>query len=138
MTLLNEIQRTMDGYVAAWRGGDQNAILDSFAPDAVFLPHDGVEPRVGREAMRAFWFRPRPTSGIDAMSFELQDCDDHGDAAIAWGRHALTWWQIEAEGKATYSWKGTVLVALQRKDTRWLMTHLMVDDPAPTRTVSAA
>ena len=131
-----EVRALVDTYADAWRRGDQAAVLDCFAPDAVFLPHDGVRPRVGIDELRAFWFPPGASaSGIERFDFDLRSVVDHGEWAVAWGTRVLRYWQVEGAERATYEWAGTVLLVLERDRDRCRITHFMNDDPPVRRAV---
>jgi len=130
--LTSDLRSVIDMYVAAWRRGDADAVLALFAPDAVILPHDGVAPRVGRDALRAFWFpATRAPTGIDEFTFDIRDIAERGDTTVAWGARRLVYWS-ELEGRrTTYTFNGTFLIVLGRRGSSWLITHFMWDDPAP-------
>lgn len=128
----DEIRALIDAYAAAWRRGDADAVLSLFAPDAVILPHDGVAPRVGHDAMRAFWFGPsRAPWGIDEFRFDLAGSTLRGDTAVAWGSRVLRYWQEHEGARTTYRFSGTVLIVLARHGNAWQITHFMWDDPPP-------
>jgi ketosteroid isomerase-like protein len=132
-----EIASVIDRYVDAWRRSDADGVMALFASDAVLMPHDGLEPRVGHEAIRGFWFSPaRAASGIDEFRFDLQGTTEHPRHALTWGKRVLQYWQGTGADKVTYRWTGTVLIALQRRDASWEITHFMWDDPPPERVTS--
>ena len=129
-----EIASVIDRYIDAWRRGDADGVMRLFARDAVLMPHDGIEPRIGHEAIRAFWFTPsRAVSGIDEFRFDLRGTTQFQHHALTWGSRVLQYWQGIGADKVTYRWTGTVLIALQRRDTSWEITHFMWDDPPPER-----
>ena len=108
--------------------------MSLLASDAVILPHDGLEPRVGHAAIREFWFSPaRAVSGIDEFRFDLTSTTEHQDHALTWGKRVLQYWQGSGAEKVTYRWAGTVLIALRRRDASWEITHFMWDDPPAER-----
>lgn len=125
-----EFRLIIDAYTAAWRRGDADAVMALLAPDAVILPHDGVSPRVGQDAIRQFWFgTSRGSSGIDDFRFDIRDISERGDTAVAWGARTLRYWS-EVDGKrVTYLFDGTVLIVFGRREGSWRITHFMWDDP---------
>jgi len=131
-----EIAAVIDRYVAAWRRGDADGVMALIATDAVILPHDGLEPRVGHDAIRQFWFSPsRGVTGIDEFRFDLRGTTVRGDGALTWGKRVLQYWQGAGAEKVTYRWAGTVLIALRRREGSWEITHFMWDDPPAVRRV---
>ena len=132
--MTKEIASVIERYVAAWRRGDAEGVMGLLASDAVILPHDGLEPRVGHAAIRDFWFAPsRAVSGIDEFRFDLQGTTEHQGRALTWGTRVLQYWQGAGADKVTHRWTGTVLIALQRRGESWEITHFMWDDPPPER-----
>jgi ketosteroid isomerase-like protein len=129
-----EIASIIDRYVAAWRAGDADGVMALLAADAVILPHDGLQPRVGHAAIREFWFSPaRGVTGIDEFRFDLMGTTVRGDDAVTWGKRVLQYWQGAGADKVTYRWTGTVLIALRRRAESWEITHFMWDDPPAER-----
>ena len=55
-------------FAAGWLHNSRSEVMSLFTPDAVFIPHDGVKPHVGKAAIEAFWF---PRVALQARSRHL-------------------------------------------------------------------
>src|SRR5512136_556426 len=55
----DEIRAVVDAYVAASNANDKAAVLELFAPDAVWFDPVGQPPHSGREAIAAFYDQAR-------------------------------------------------------------------------------
>ena len=63
-----------DGYVKAWMRNDRAGVMGFMAPEAVFIPHDGVRPHIGRAKIDEFWFPGGNPVGV------VRACpDNHGN-----------------------------------------------------------
>jgi len=51
----NRTRGAVEAYVRAWAENDRAALLDVFAPDAIWIDPVGTPPYVGREAIGTFW-----------------------------------------------------------------------------------
>ena len=49
------IRAIHESYRRAWLAGDAQGVRNTFTDDAVLLPHHGVQPVVGMEAIKQFW-----------------------------------------------------------------------------------
>jgi len=66
-----------DGFVKGWMDNDRQAVMSSFSKDAVFIPHDGVRPKVGYAEIDQFWFPHGKASGvIPAFTHAISSCND--------------------------------------------------------------
>jgi ketosteroid isomerase-like protein len=79
----DDVQRWLDGYVAAWHSYDADAIGALFAADATYRYHPWDEPVVGREAIVADWRGDRDAAGTWEAQYEPYTLD--GDRAVAIG-----------------------------------------------------
>jgi hypothetical protein len=105
--------------------------MSPFTPDAVFIPHDGVKPHIGRAAIDRFWFPPAGTAGtVPAFTMTVEGVSGDTRHAIVWGKSDLHW-QDKANA---YHWPGFYLMAAERRNRKWLVTHLMSSDEQPTKT----
>lgn len=117
-----------DGYVKAWVANDRDGVMGVMAPEAVFIPHDGVQPRVGASKIDEFWFPngkavgvvPAYTQTVTAIS------GDHSRATM-YGRFDLTW----QNATQRYNWLGNWLIVARKDNGRWLVTHMMASDADP-------
>jgi hypothetical protein len=57
------VQRWLDGYVAAWRSYDADAIRALFAADVSYAYHPWDEPLRGPDAVAASWLEDRDEPG---------------------------------------------------------------------------
>ena len=119
-------------YVAGWVANDRDAVMGVMAPEAVFIPHDGVPPRIGYQAIDAFWFPEGKAVGVvPAYTQTVTAVDGGGGRATLYGRFDLTW-QNE---KQRFNWIGNFLIAARKdQNDRWLVTHMMASDEDPVVT----
>ena len=118
-------------YCAAWLGNDEAAVLALFTKDAVLLPHHGLEPVVGEDAIRAFWFpKGGPPTRVTRLTQTVDEVGGSGDFAYLRGHSAVSWVAGTGDGAKTASNAGTFLNILRRQpDGSWRITHQMWDDP---------
>ena len=117
-----------DGFVKGWMDNVRQAVMSSFSKDAVFIPHDGVRPKVGYAEIGQFWFPHGKASGvIPAFTHAISDISGADDHAVIYGRSDLTL-QDETE---RYHWIGNFLFVAHKDKGRWIFTHLMSSDEQP-------
>jgi uncharacterized protein (TIGR02246 family) len=118
-------------FTAGWLHNSREEVMSLFARDAVFIPHDGVKPHIGKAAIQQFWFPPTGAAGaVTAFNKSVESISGEGGHAILWGKSELRW-----QDKTTaYHWLGYYLMAVERRKGRWLITHLMSSDEQPTKT----
>ena len=120
-----------DRFVAGWLANDRRAVMGDIAPEAVFIPHDGVKPKVGYKAIDAFWFPNGKAVGkVAAFKHNISAIDGSGDRAVFYGRSDLTW----QDNKQRYHWIGNFLFSARKERGRWLVTHMMSSDEPPVVT----
>jgi ketosteroid isomerase-like protein len=61
--LTPEPARSLESFAQAWTGGDIDAFVSHWTPDAIFWPPDGAELR-GREAIREWAIRLGQTANL--------------------------------------------------------------------------
>ena len=61
--LTPELARSLESFAQAWTGGDLDAFLSHWTPDAIFWPPDGAELR-GREAIREWAIQLGETANL--------------------------------------------------------------------------
>ncbi len=130
------IRRVVATYAAAWRANDEPAALALIARNAVLVPHHGLEPVSGENALRAFW-SPKDAPGATVARL-AQHIDEVGGAcglAYASARLTVGWTSGKGADAKTWATTGTLLTLLRKQgDGSWLITRLMWDDtPAPSR-----
>jgi uncharacterized protein (TIGR02246 family) len=123
-----------DAYRRAWLANDSEGVMRLFAPDAVLMPHHGLQPVVRAEQIRAFWFAPGPATTITRLDLQLDDIAVRDDTGLVRGRSEVEW-TVARDGEVE-RWRnaGTFLTVLRRgPDGAWLITHHMWDDPPNQR-----
>jgi uncharacterized protein (TIGR02246 family) len=131
-----KVRAVLEQYRSAWLRNDAQAVLRLFTDDAVLLPHHGVEPVVGIEAARAFWFPTGgPSTTITEFALTVDETGGSCDIAFARGHSRLAWITGEGAAARRSTNAGTWLTLLRRQaDGSWRITHQMWDDPpAQTR-----
>jgi len=125
-----EIRSIPRRFTTDWERNDKREILRLFAPDAVFIPHDGVRPHRGRRAISQFWFPAHgPAGTVTSFTMTVEGVSGSSERAIVWGKSNLQW-----QDKTTaYRWPGYYLMGVTRDHGRWLITHLMSSDEQPTK-----
>lgn len=121
-------------YRTAWLEGDAARVKSLFLADAVFLPHHGLEPVVGLEALSAFWWPPGGTP-FRILRFDLETTriEGAGDLAYAWGRQVLEWSQADAQGERRLRTRGNHLTVFRRTPAGWRIELQMSDDEPTER-----
>ena len=122
-------------FTAGWMHNSRDEVMNLFTPDAVFIPHDGVKPHIGRAAIEQFWFPPAgPAGKVTAFTMTAEGVSGDADHAIVWGKSDLHW-QNE---QTAYHWPGYYLMSVQRKGRKWRVTYLVSSDEQPTSRPLAA
>ena len=128
-----EIVRIREQWVQHWNAGQLQAVLQSYAPDAVLLPANG-QRMTGREAI-ARYFQQVMDSGVRTLSLESVACETAGILAYESGRLKYTTGsaaptqpnQVSPSAAARPPGRqveGNYLVVLRReKDGRWLIVQ---------------
>ena len=126
---IEQVKAAHQAYVEAWLSNDPKAIMATLTDDAILMPHHGVAPVVGKDAIQAFWFPPdAPPTKVTRIVNSVTEVDGQGDLAFVWGRSELV---FEYDGK-TYSNEGNYLSILRRGDDgRWRISRRMWNDPVP-------
>ena len=125
------IRQLHEDYRIAWLANDGAAVRKVFTNDAVLLPHHGLEPVVGMEAIKRFWW-PQDSSPTTITRFEVAYDEIGGCGTIAYARgRSDVEWIIEDQGKPTRFHNAGTFLTLFRKlpDGVWKISHRMWDDP---------
>ena len=88
MPTSEQIRATVDGYVAAYKANDRDALLALFAPDAEWIDPVGTPMHRGREGVAAFWDSTRAL--VDSIVLEpihVHVCGD--EAALVMEIHSV-------------------------------------------------
>ena len=127
-----QIRRLVEGWMAATRAGDVEAVLDLIADDAVFLV-------AGRPPMRKpeFAAAARAQSGANAPRIdgrsEIQEIRVAGDWAFLWSR--LTVVATPRNGEPPIERSGHTLTVLRKEGGRWKLARdaNLLAGPSPER-----
>ena len=116
-------------YAKAWIANDRAGVMAPWARDGVFIPHDGVQPRIGYEDLDAFWFPGGKAVGtVPAYKQTITAITGNGSSATLYGRFDLTW----QNNVKRFNWIGNWLIVARKDDGRWKITHMMANDADPT------
>jgi uncharacterized protein (TIGR02246 family) len=127
-----KVRGILEAYRSAWLANDADAVLRLFAEDAVLMPHHGVEPVVGKQAARAFWFPGGPPTTITAFTLTIDQIDGGCEVAYVRGRSKIEWTTGTGPEAKRSANAGTNLTVLRRqKDGSWRVAVMMWDDPPP-------
>jgi uncharacterized protein (TIGR02246 family) len=128
-----KVRAVLDDYRRAWLANDADAVLRLFTRDAVLMPHHGVEPVVGIDAARAFWFpKDSPPVTITELAMTVDQVGGSCDIAFARGHSRVSWTTGKGAQATKSSNAGTNLTLFRKEaDGTWRITHQMWDDPPP-------
>ena len=126
------VKAVIESYRTSWLADDTEGVLKIFTDDAVLLPHHGVAPVVGRQALKDFWW-PAGTSRVKLNKLDITVDEVGGDCQLAYvrGHDAISWTVEEGGTQKTYVNSGTYLNILRKMpEGTWRISHHMWDDPA--------
>jgi uncharacterized protein (TIGR02246 family) len=121
----------VDSYVAAWRANDAARVCANFTPDAVLMPHHGVEPVVGMEAIKKFWWPPSPPTTVTRFENTADEIAGTADMAFVRGHFVLEYASGSPGQEKRFKNAGTFVMLMRKRAGEWLITHHMWDDPPP-------
>jgi len=128
---VSAIRALLERYRTGWLANNADAVRGCFTVDAVLLPHHGLQPVVGMAAINEFWF-PESSTKTTITKF-VQTIDEvGGEGGLAFVRGtSKVGWTVEADGKLQHWRNGGNFLAILKKraDGKWLMSHLIWDDP---------
>lgn len=117
-------------YVNAWLANDPERVGNLLTEDVVLLPHHGVMPRVGKDAVMGWWF-PSGEVVAPVTRYELahdESVEGCGDMAIVRGRTVIL--EYEYEGTTFSNADGNFLTVFRRgEDGAWRISHRIWNDP---------
>ncbi len=124
---LEAVKAAQQAYVDAWLANDADAVMATLTDDAIMIPHHGVDPIVGTEAIRQFWFPPdAPPTVVTHLTNSITGLEGVSGQAIVWGRSDLA---FEYDG-VTYSNAGNYLSVLRKgADGSWRIARRIWNDP---------
>ena len=119
--------RALDqAYATAWMSGDAGGVMALFTEDATLVPHHGVAPVKGYDAIRKNWFNPEyaPTVVPESVR-EPAEIFISGDVGVVRGRARLVW---EYEGTRTTIPEGNYVMIAVRHYQGWRIRMLTWND----------
>src|SRR5215467_10585369 len=125
------IRQLHEDYRTAWLANQGAAVRKVFTDDAVLLPHHGLEPVVGMEAIKRFWWpKNGPPTTITRFEAAYDEVGGCGTIAYVRGRSEVEW-TVDDHGKLTAFRNAGTFLTLFRKlpDGAWKISHQMWDDP---------
>ena len=127
------IKATIEAYRTSWLQGNAKGVLNTFAEDAVLLPHHGDPPVQGITAIQTYWFGASgPATTITGLKITVEQVGGSETTAFARGLDAVSW-TMTPEGKPqqSFSNSGTYLNVMKKlPDGSWRIQVHMWDDPA--------
>jgi uncharacterized protein (TIGR02246 family) len=127
------IKATIEAYRTSWLQGDAKGVLNTFAEDAVLLPHHGDPPVKGISAIQNYWFGAGgPATTITGLEITVEQVGGSEMTAFARGLDAVSW-TMTPDGKPPqrFSNSGTYLNVMKKlPDGSWRIQVHMWDDPA--------
>jgi uncharacterized protein (TIGR02246 family) len=126
------IRRLADSYATAWLEGNPEAVVENFTEDAVLMPHHGVAPVKGVEAIRRFWWPP-DSPPVSVSRIRLVPEEISGEAGLGYvrGRFSLVFTMEGAEGTQTFSNEGNYLMIVRKEAGGWRIARYIWNDPVP-------
>lgn len=121
------VTHVVDEYVAAWLAGDPERVMATLSADAVLIPHHGLPPVSGADAIRKWWWPAgAPPTTIERFEMTHAEIGGSGSFAFIRGPQSLQW----TTGSKRSSNRGNHLTLLRKgPDGRWRITHQMWGDP---------
>jgi len=125
--------RTLDeAYVEAWKEkgtpAQASAVLGLFTDAATIMPGGGADPRMGKEALKEFWFpEATPPTNVSRFDHVITGIDIENDLGVVYGRYEL---HFEFDGE-NYARVGNYQsVSRKQPDQNWRFTKMIWNDKA--------
>lgn len=120
------LRRLAERFVQGWLDDDEDGVMATLAPGAVLLPHNGVEPVVGEESIRAFWFPgDGPAARVTAFEQTYDEVDESDEVGYARGRFTL---EFELDGTRHRSVGNYLMLFRRNLAGEWKITHRIWND----------
>lgn len=120
---IDAVRAADQAYIDAWRKNDEAAVMATLWPNAVILPQSNP-PRVGTDAIRAFWFQG-PVTTVERFESTIEEVDGSSPFAYTRGRFELTFSWLQDGKRVRRSTRGTYLMLFLEKGGRWRISHRM-------------
>ena len=120
-----------NAYTKGFLEENRNAIIGLFSEDAVLIPHHGVSPVIGLEAIKEhFWPVDSPPFRVDRFELTQAETDGAGNLAYTRGTSELEF-SMQIDGVwNTYSNAGNFLMIFRKKpDNNWYISRYIWNDP---------
>ncbi len=111
--VLDRINEVLYDWSLSWSTDDIDALVESYWPDAVLIPHDG-SPLKGQTAIHEYFARVVPTHGqVEAF---MLDFDASGGMATVYGNYMI---QIQQGAQMGTMLSGPVVTVYMRRGRHW-------------------
>lgn len=127
---IEQIEQLEKDYVNGWFAETpQEAVLEVFEENVVFIPHHGDDAVIGKENLRDF-FWPNGTGGIVHYFNHYPDTIE-GNQSIAWvrGRFDIKYSWIEELDTVTTLNEGNYVLIARKNKQDWKIATFIFNDP---------
>lgn len=125
------IERLEKTYVEGWFDEDpQTMVLSAFEENAIFIPHHGDLPVIGKNNLKEF-FWPNNNGGF-VHSFNHYRDTIEGSGNLAWirGRFDIKYSWIEQKDTTTTINEGNyVMIVRKQENDQWKIATFIFNDP---------
>lgn len=121
---IKSIKEIKETYRTAWLEDDSETILSLFAEDATIYPN-GLSPRVGKKALKDFWFAPSDSKTIITdYKIDLEEISGEKNLAFATGSTEIKWTttNTKTDKANNYASKGNFLTVFSKQKGKWKIT----------------
>ena len=123
------VEAASDEYVNAWLANDSSRVGALLADEVVMIPHHGVMPREGKEAVMGWWF-PTPEITAPVTKYETVTNEITGCGNMAMVRGRLNVLEYVWEGKTFRNTDGNWMMIFRKQESgEWKITHRIWNDP---------
>lgn len=118
-------------YIDAWKSNDPARVAATLAEDVVMVPHHGVQPRVGKQAVLDWWF-PGGEVAAPIVNYEISLTEVSGCADMAFDRGRMIELSWTFDGKTYTNRDGNFMTIYRRgADGAWKIVRRIWNDPLP-------
>jgi len=129
------IQALLEQFRNGWLSGNAGVVRGTFTQDAVLMPHHGVRPVVGMQAINEFWWPANsPKTTITRFTQTIDEIGGNGSIGYVRGRSEVAWSLETAKGQENWRTGGNFMALVHKQAGGWRISHLIWDDPPNERT----